>query len=486
MAIINIDEFDKNSIDEENIIIGSGAGGSTIAYELMKQKKKVIILEEGPNIKKLNSPNIGQAINKLYSNNGAIPMFCSKNIGPTIGYGQGSCVGGSTFVNAGYFSSTPEHIFCDWLKKKKTNLSYDYFKSLINEIRSEIKINTEKLTAHDNDSKFIYDQSKKLNWKVEKCERFSNGKDRTKKQNMNNTYHQEIHNFGSDIIHDCKVEKIISKFNNAKYLLARSKSNHKYIFKFKNLFVNCGPIYSPHLLQKSNLLSKNFKTFEFHINFKIVVRFKNPIKKNKINKFNPDYPLSIYFLREFENEGHLLSAANSELPFLLATCNHFDKEIIKDISDNHSNYAMYIYQIKSSSYGQIKSFLGNPYINYEFNKRDFMEIKKAIERTSKFFLHSNVDYILYPVDKSSPIKNLKNVNDLMEGLKPKFLHLVSVHGMSSLRPGINDSDLSFQGNLKNFKNIYISDGSILPGNTGESPQASIMAYSKYVAKNLNF
>ena len=40
MAIRNIDEFDKNSIDEENIIIGSGAGGSTIAYELMKQKKR--------------------------------------------------------------------------------------------------------------------------------------------------------------------------------------------------------------------------------------------------------------------------------------------------------------------------------------------------------------------------------------------------------------------------------------------------------------
>ena len=35
------------------------------------------------------------------------------------------------------------------------------------------------------------------------------------------------------------------------------------------------------------------------------------------------------------------------------------------------------------------------------------------------------------------------------------------------------------------QNIYINDASILPGNTGESPQASIMAFAKFIAKNLN-
>lgn len=42
---------------------------------------------------------------------------------------------------------------------------------------------------------------------------------------------------------------------------------------------------------------------------------------------------------------------------------------------------------------------------------------------------------------------------------------------------------NYYGQLKNFKNIYINDGSILPGNTGESPQASIMAFAKYNIQN---
>ena len=43
----------------------------------------------------------------------------------------------------------------------------------------------------------------------------------------------------------------------------------------------------------------------------------------------------------------------------------------------------------------------------------------------------------------------------------------------------------FNGKLKDFKNIFITDASIIPGNTGESPQATIMAFSKFITKNLS-
>ena len=106
----------NNKIDIENIIIGSGAGGATTAYELLKQNKECIILEEGPSVNNLDFSNIGRNIAKLYKNNGATPLI-SNNGGPMIGYGQGSCVGGSTYVNAGYFSNTPEWIFNNWVKQ---------------------------------------------------------------------------------------------------------------------------------------------------------------------------------------------------------------------------------------------------------------------------------------------------------------------------------------------------------------------------------
>ena len=52
----------------------------------------------------------------------------------------------------------------------------------------------------------------------------------------------------------------------------------------------------------------NRNSFEFHINFKVLVKFKSVINSNLST-------VSQYFMREFEKEGVLLSAANSEIPY---------------------------------------------------------------------------------------------------------------------------------------------------------------------------
>ena len=126
MPIIKLDDFKQKVITAENVIIGSGAGGSTTSYELLKIGKDSLILEEGPAIDFNEKTNVGNKIAKLYKNNGATPLY-SFNGGPLIGYGQGSCVGGSTFINAGYFSSTPSWIFDKWKKDQKVNFSYENF-----------------------------------------------------------------------------------------------------------------------------------------------------------------------------------------------------------------------------------------------------------------------------------------------------------------------------------------------------------------------
>ena len=154
---------------------------------------------------------------------------------------------------------------------------------------------------------------------------------------------------------------------------------------------------------------------------------------------------------------------------------------------NFKNYAMYIYQIKSKSPGQVKNLLGIPYVKYEYNSVDYFEVKKAIERLTRFFLSGNAEFILFPVENSKEVKSLKDSENLIENLKINKLHLVSVHGMSSLRAGKGDEyHTDYLGKLKNFKNIFINDASILPGNTGESPQASIMSFGKNNIKNGNF
>ena len=223
MALKNLNNFDK-IIEKENVIIGYGAGGSTAAYELLKRKKDTILLEEGPDITNLKEKNIGNNIINLYQNNGATPLY-SINGGPLIGYGQGSCVGGSTYVNAGYFSNTPEWIFNQWVKEKKINISYSDFQYLFTELRSEIGVSKEAMSEKDGASKILVNIATKKNLKIEKCERFSDGIAGSEKNNMNKTYHKKLFKNDIDIIHDCKVLKILHKNGTAYKLIAKNKLN---------------------------------------------------------------------------------------------------------------------------------------------------------------------------------------------------------------------------------------------------------------------
>ena len=85
---------------------------------------------------------------------------------------------------------------------------------------------------------------------------------------------------------------------------------------------------------------------------------------------------------------------------------------------------------------------------------------------------------------SQKVCSLQDADDLIQNFKIKKLHLISVHGMSSARSGEESNSITdYFGKLKNHQNIFINDASILPGNTGESPQASIMAFAKHNVKN---
>lgn len=77
--------------DFDVIVIGSGAGGGTVAYTLAKEEKKVLLLERGSADRQLNHDENQMMIDKIVFENRPI-CFNNKNIPPIIG----RTLGGST------------------------------------------------------------------------------------------------------------------------------------------------------------------------------------------------------------------------------------------------------------------------------------------------------------------------------------------------------------------------------------------------------
>jgi choline dehydrogenase-like flavoprotein len=93
-------------------IVGSGAAGCVLAYELSKNGKKVVLLEKGPHRSvqwiKENESNEDK-LSELWKNKG---IFLASNF--SVNIGQGQCVGGSTMLNYGICFKIPDPVLAYW------------------------------------------------------------------------------------------------------------------------------------------------------------------------------------------------------------------------------------------------------------------------------------------------------------------------------------------------------------------------------------
>ena len=84
------------SLSADVVIVGSGASGAVMAYELSRSGAKVVVLEAGPYIPSSEfTEQTRVSIETLYQDAGN-----QTNVTGDLAVLQGSCVGGSTVVNA--------------------------------------------------------------------------------------------------------------------------------------------------------------------------------------------------------------------------------------------------------------------------------------------------------------------------------------------------------------------------------------------------
>jgi hypothetical protein len=95
----------------EVLVIGSGAGGATIARTLAELGHDVLVLEEGHRVPSARyGGSSADAFPTFYRNRGMTPIM-----GPIpIGFVEGACVGGSTEVNSGFWHRTPAETLIRW------------------------------------------------------------------------------------------------------------------------------------------------------------------------------------------------------------------------------------------------------------------------------------------------------------------------------------------------------------------------------------
>ncbi len=472
-------------------IIGSGAGGSSAALELLENGYSVEIFEEGINYN--NEKNsVLQGLMSLWRNNG-INLFHGS---PILNFGEGKCVGGSTIINGGVIEPTNEKILELWDNILDENFFLnDEFIKISNEIKE--KLVPENQQDDDNlissSSEILLEAAKKKNYITKSTNlAFNNlrvnhnspfGCSDNSKNSLDKNYHIFIKNKGGTIISNSKVVDIIKKENAAeKITIENNKTKEKKEIKIKNLILSAGPTQTPKLILKNNL-SNFVNNLNFHMNLKILCFYENEIESYKSS-------LLTHHVREFEKNGVLFMASNYIKPLIASYLNFQKSDNITEFMEVYKNGTIFNCQIQPNfSTANIKksNLLNKVNISWNLDERDFLKIKKYLKILTELVFISGAKKILLPFENNSAIsRSIDDAFNKIDTLKKKHLEITSVHAMSSCSLNNGDKNIINKfGLLKNFKNIYLMDSSIMPSNTGQHPQLTVMTMvKKLIQKNI--
>ena len=454
----------------ENIVVGSGPGGSITANELNKANQDVLLIEKGNWFEHFKLKHPGEEFFLKWKNGGLAAAL--GNI--KIQYASAECFGGGSEINSGLYHEPDENFLSEWSRKFNTDkINYNELKSFIDETRKST--NVSYLQNYPSITKKILKSADNNNWKIEEIPRWcSEENDNFVKKSMTKTYLKDYLDKNGQISLDTKVCKIYKKGNI--WVLDIVKNKIKKSISCKNIFLCCGSLENIKIL-KDNKLTKKTNKVSFHPMIKVIVKFPEKINKqnmeiltHQVTQFFPDF---------------LLGNAASGLPFLKIATQH-DKELYDDVSKNWENMLIF-HSTFSIGSGDVLNlpFIDEPIVRYQIKNKEIGLIKDGLKKLCKLLIDAECDYV-YPIVKEPLKLNKHNYNDFVDNIKKVTeLNYSTVHILGGVPMGENRDicAVNSYGELHGKKNFYINDSSLICNKLLKNPQGTVMAIALRNIKN---
>ncbi len=239
------------------IVVGSGAGGATVARELSKREIHVTLIEKGPFVKNKN----------------AYEHYESSDVGVELL--NTSCIGGTTLVTAGNAVRTCQ----ESLKRRGIDLEDDF-----QAIENEMGVSTLPDSHFGQGTRLIMEKAESMGFDVQKMPKFIDpesckpcgkcafGCPRNSKW-TSREYVDDAINYGANVIDNTQITNIIT--SNGELKGVRSKDNE---FLADTVVISAGGIETPRILRKKGLDAGN----NFFVDTFVTVG--GVLKKIKFNK----------------------------------------------------------------------------------------------------------------------------------------------------------------------------------------------------------
>jgi choline dehydrogenase-like flavoprotein len=478
------------------LIVGSGAGGATMAAELAEAGVDVVMLEEGGyHPTESFGAGTGRALRTLYRDGGG-GMAIGR---PSVLYAEGRCVGGSTVVNGGMSWRTPEQVLGRWAEQEglRTIGARDldpYFTA----IEARLSVGTQDPETIGRDSELFKGGAEAKGWAVVPNRRnqlhcagtnnCSSGCPTGAKQSMLVTSVPRALARGARLFADCRVDRITSSGPGVTgvtghFIRPGGRRGPSLTVRARAVIVAGGAVQTPSLLMGSGLRSPSGqlgRNLSVHPNAVVTAFFDQDVRGwQGVHQ--------AFQVREFFAEGLLLTATNLTPPMLAGIMPAYGRELGELMSD-YNRIVTAGPLVSDTGTGRIRNVPGlGPQVFYQLTDRDAARVVRGVELTAEALFAAGARRVLLPFDGAPQVRDPHELRRLLARPVPKrSLQLFSIHLMGTARMS-EDPRRGVTGSFGEFHGVgglIVTDASIFPGPIGINPMETVIALTMRNARQL--
>ncbi len=464
-------------------VLGSGAGGSVIAFEAAKRGLSTLVLERGPYVRGREMSHVEYDMFALLYKDSALQFTTSLD----LFISQGSCVGGSTVLSNGVMLRPDDRVLAHW-QSLGAELDRAALAAAYDAVDSALGVSTATTRTACSTTSLFVDAAMRLgltpHWMKKAlgncngCGHCNIGCIYDHKRSALTTYIPWAEEQGARVYANTTVETIEHVGGRARAVIAKRADGEVLRIEARVVVVSGGAIGSSTILQKSGVEKYVGTRLSFNAGSMITAEFDHPI-----DAFDGDQ-MTAYL----EGDGFLIEPTHYPVMSAALTTPGW-MGVHAKLMKNFRNLAYAGALVPTAPSGQVvqSPFFGHEETRYRVTDGDIARLKRGLEMIAHVFLEAGAKKIILPTHNLTTITHVSELSRIATSFyAAKELCFGTSHPMGGNPlledPSIGVVDRNFA--VHGFENLFVCDASVFPSALGVNPMATVLALANYAAPRI--
>jgi choline dehydrogenase-like flavoprotein len=478
------------------VIVGSGAGGATMAAELAGAGIDVVMVEEGGYHPTGSfTADSTRALRTLYRDGGG-GIAAGR---PPVLFAEGRCVGGSTVVNGGMAWRAPPQVLDRWATRGGvTGISERELEPYFARAEARLSVGLQDPETMGRDSQLLQAGAGAKGWAIVPNRRnqlhcagsnnCNSGCPTGAKRSMLVTSVPRALSRGARLFADCRVERVTRSGGTVtgvrgRFVRPGGRPGPRLTVRARAVIVAGGAVQTPALLARSGLRSASGqlgRNLYLHPNAMVIAYFDEDVTGwHGVHQ--------AFQIREFAADGILLTANNLPPPMLAGVMPAHSREL-GELMAGYNRIVTAGCVVTGSTAGRVRTVPGlGPQVFYQISDHDAARVVRGVALTAEVLFAAGARRVLLPFDGAPAVHSMDELRGILaRPVAKRSLGLFTVHLMGTAR--MNDDPrrgvTTSVGEFHGVPGLFVTDASLFPGPIGINPMETIIALALRNAERL--